>query len=227
MQLVKPFLDVALFTTAPEALRAFWQESVGATFDHILPIATGHEQHRMDLYGSVLKINAVEELPRVAPAGYTGLVVAHPAATTAQTFSDPDGNRVTLAPRGYRGVDQIGIVIGVRDQAAHAAFMADALGLEQRGADHFRVGNSSILLEQDDDAPADAAGVGPGWRYITVQIRDVAAEQAHCLAHGGTLGMPVRQLGDVARFAMVRDPDGNWIELSQRASLTGPLGAFA
>lgn len=27
----------------------------------------------------------------------------------------------------------------------------------------------------------------------------------------------------VARFSMVRDPDGNWIELSQRGSLTGPL----
>ena len=30
-------------------------------------------------------------------------------------------------------------------------------------------------------------------------------------------------LGTTARISMVRDPDGNWIELSQRASITGSL----
>jgi lactoylglutathione lyase len=31
-------------------------------------------------------------------------------------------------------------------------------------------------------------------------------------------------LGEVARISFVLDPDGNWIEMSQRASLTGPVG---
>ena len=30
-------------------------------------------------------------------------------------------------------------------------------------------------------------------------------------------------LGTTARISMVRDPDGNWIELSQRASIAGSL----
>ncbi len=30
-------------------------------------------------------------------------------------------------------------------------------------------------------------------------------------------------LGKVARISMIRDPDGNFIEISQRASLTGPI----
>jgi hypothetical protein len=30
-------------------------------------------------------------------------------------------------------------------------------------------------------------------------------------------------LGDVARFSIIRDPDGNAIELSQRASIVGAL----
>jgi hypothetical protein len=30
-------------------------------------------------------------------------------------------------------------------------------------------------------------------------------------------------LGTTARIAMIRDPDGNWIELSQRASIVGSL----
>jgi lactoylglutathione lyase len=30
-------------------------------------------------------------------------------------------------------------------------------------------------------------------------------------------------LGEVARISMVLDPDGNWIELSRRASVVGSL----
>jgi lactoylglutathione lyase len=33
---------------------------------------------------------------------------------------------------------------------------------------------------------------------------------------------PIR-LGDVAAISFVRDPGGNWLEISQRASLTGAL----
>jgi lactoylglutathione lyase len=31
------------------------------------------------------------------------------------------------------------------------------------------------------------------------------------------------RLGDVASISFVRDPDGNWIEVSQRKSITGSL----
>src|SRR6204780_4946997 len=34
---------------------------------------------------------------------------------------------------------------------------------------------------------------------------------------------PPMTLGSVARISMIRDPDGNFIEISQRASLTGPI----
>ena len=30
-------------------------------------------------------------------------------------------------------------------------------------------------------------------------------------------------LGTVAQISFIRDPDGNFIEISQRASLTGPI----
>ena len=64
---------------------------------------------------------------------------------------------------------------------------------------------------------------GPGWRYLTVQIRDCRRAHAGVLARGGTEAAPPRELGDTVRFSMVQDPDGNWIELSQRASLVGAL----
>ncbi len=39
-------------------------------------------------------------------------------------------------------------------------------------------------------------------------------------AAGVEIGQPPRTIGQV-RYSFVRDPDGNWIELSERASLTG------
>jgi lactoylglutathione lyase len=64
---------------------------------------------------------------------------------------------------------------------------------------------------------------GRGWRYITFQIFKVDDEHAHVLAAGGREAMPPTTLGTTARISMVRDPDGNWIELSQRASLVGAI----
>ena len=63
----------------------------------------------------------------------------------------------------------------------------------------------------------------PGFRYLTVQVRDVDAEHAGIVQRGGIEGRQPLTLGTTARISFVRDPDGNWIEISQRASLTGPL----
>jgi lactoylglutathione lyase len=64
---------------------------------------------------------------------------------------------------------------------------------------------------------------GPGYRYLTVQVWDADAEYEAIVATGGDGASPPRTLGTVARFGFVRDPDGNWLEISQRASLTGAL----
>ena len=80
-----------------------------------------------------------------------------------------------------------------------------------------------LLVEQSADAPSDQVIEGKGWRYITFQVFEVDREHAHVLAHGGREARAPVTLGSTARISMVRDPDGNWIELSQRASLTGSL----
>jgi lactoylglutathione lyase len=80
-----------------------------------------------------------------------------------------------------------------------------------------------ISFEQDRDAVSDAQMRGIGYRYLTIQVFDVVAEHRAILARGGAEGaVPVR-LGDVAYISFVRDPDGNWIEISQRKSITGSL----
>jgi lactoylglutathione lyase len=62
-----------------------------------------------------------------------------------------------------------------------------------------------------------------GMRYITVQVRDVDAEHRRFMSMGVWEGAAPVSLGAVARISFIRDPDGNFIEISQRASLTGPL----
>ena len=63
----------------------------------------------------------------------------------------------------------------------------------------------------------------PTWDYITIQIRDCDLETARATDAGASIVYPPRTSGSVARYSIVADPFGNLIELSQRASLTGPL----
>jgi lactoylglutathione lyase len=140
---------------------------------------------------------------------------------------DPDGNKVTLVPPGWDGIGQIGVRLAVRDLVAHRRFYTEALGLTEvpwAGGAAFRAGESLLIAEGADDAPA--AGVrtgGKGWGYITFQIFKVDQEHAFVLAHGGGEGLAPLTLGETARISMVTDPDGNRIELSQRASIVGSL----
>lgn len=224
MRLAKPRIDIGLSTNAVEPLLAFWQKEAGARFDHVLPIRRGQDQHRHDVLGSVLKINCHEApLPANPPSGYRELVIAREGLIGSRSLADPQGNRVSLVPPGHEGVTQIGVRIAVRDLAAHRRFYGEALGLPEERPGAFRAGESLILLEESPDAPSDAQMQGPGWRYITFQVFKVDEEHAGVLAKGGREALAPLTLGTTARISMVRDPDGNWIELSQRASIVGSL----
>ncbi len=225
MNLAKPRIDIGLFTDNLEPMLTFYQNEVGAAFDHALPLGKGQMQHRHDLAGSVLKINASRTPFDMTPAtGYREILIARDELLGPKTMTDPDGNKVTLVPRGLFGIEQIGIRLKVRDVNAHRRFYALSLGLPdvpEEGGDSFYCGESVIMVEHGDDAPADASLSGTGLRYITVQVFDSDMEYAGIVARGGGEGYPPRTLGEVARFGFVRDPDGNWIEISQRFSLVG------
>lgn len=227
MNLAKPRVDIGLNTNRLEEMLAFWQGAMGVPFDHVLPIARGQKQHRHDLNGSVLKINHfAEPLPHAPLAGYAEILVARPGLTDMKFSRDPEGVLVGLVPPGTLGIAQVGIKLKVRDLEKHRRFYADALGLAEAPHAHgaaFQAGETTILLEEADDAPGDAAFRGAGFRYITFQVFKCDVEHAHVLAHGGVEAMAPTTLGATARISMVRDPDGNWIELSQRASITGSL----
>ena len=60
-------------------------------------------------------------------------------------------------------------------------------------------------------------------RYITVQVLDVHAGHRRFMSMGVLEGAAPVTLGVVESVSFIRDPDGNFIEISQRASLTGPI----
>lgn len=228
MKLAKPRIDIGLRTNNVQPLLDFWQKEIGVPFDHLLPVRRGQDQHRHDLLGSVLKINAfADPIPDRPPSGYRELLIAREDVSGPKSLADPEGNCVTLVPKGTHGITRIGVRLAVRDLAAHRAFYTKALGLPEGPAAGpaatFLAGDTVLLVEQSADAVADSGMEGKGWRYITFQVFEVDREHAHVLGAGGREARAPVTLGTTARISMVTDPDGNWIELSQRASITGSL----
>jgi catechol 2,3-dioxygenase-like lactoylglutathione lyase family enzyme len=227
MQLAKNVIDVGLSTNNLEPMLRFWQQEVGLRFDHVLPVRRGQKQYRHEEQGSVIKINHhTEPLPEAPQSGYRELLVAREGLEKPRRMVDPDGNRVQLVPKGFDGVVQLGIAMGVRSLSEHRRFYGDILGFAEpswSGGPAFRLGDSLLLLEEDRAATSDPVRQAIGWRYITLQVADIDTAHRELLGKGVREGFAPVTLGDVARISMILDPDGNWIELSRRASIVGSL----
>jgi len=59
---------------------------------------------------------------------------------------------------------------------------------------------------------------------MTLQVFKVDEAHFFALSAGAREALPPTTLGTTARISMILDPDGNWIELSQRASIVGGIG---
>ena len=175
----------------------------------------------------MIKLNHhAEPLADAAPSGYRELIVAREGVGQPRAMSDPDGNRISLVPPGHDGITQIAVVMGVRSLSEHRRFYGELLGFaEQPWSDGvgFRLGDSLVLLKEDRAATIDPVRQARGWRYITLQVADIDAVHDELRGKGVREGLAPITLGDVARISMILDPDGNWIELSRRASIVGSL----
>jgi catechol 2,3-dioxygenase-like lactoylglutathione lyase family enzyme len=193
----------------------------------VLPVRRGQKQYRHNAQGSIIKLNHhTEPLPAAAPSGYRELIIAREGVQKPRLLVDPDGNRVRLVRSGHDGVTQLAIAMGVRSLSEHRRFYGDMLGFAEQpwsGGPAFRLGDSLVLLEEDRTATVDPVRQARGWRYITLQIADIDAVHEHLRSKGVREGLAPITLGDVARISMILDPDGNWIELSRRASIVGSL----
>jgi len=227
MRLAKNVIDLGLSTNQLEPMLTFWQQDAGLRFDHVLPVRRGQKQYRHDALGSVIKLNHHrEQLADAAPSGYRELVIAREGVKASRAMADPDGNRVQLVPPGYLGITQIAVVMAVRSLEQHRKFYGEVLDFTEQpwpnGA-AYRLGESLVCLEEDANATVDPVRGARGWRYITLQVADIDAVHDDLRAKGVREGLAPVTLGEVARISMILDPDGNWIELSRRASIVGSL----
>ncbi len=222
MELAKPALDVGLYTNQIDAMLAFWQEQVQVPFSELLKVGGGVHQHRHAIGDSVLKINHRREpVPAAAPCGLAQLEVYSDSVDEPVELLDPDGNEVRLSPRDPAAPANLCLHMHANDLDRSRHFYADVLGLPVDEAGRFCVGASRIAITQHEVAPVERVAVG--YRYMTVQVYDVVGTHDSLLAAGAAEGMAPVRLGDVAYISFVCDPDGNWIEISQRKSITGSL----
>lgn len=224
MELAKNAIDVGIYTNQRESQLEFWQNEVGLPFEELLKVGGGSHQLRHNLNGSVFKLNHTRTPLTPGKAGYHELLVARSDVTEPLSMTDPDGNRVRLVPTGWQGVEQIGMVLKVSDLDKFRHFYKEILQIEQLADNQFRWGASVFFIEQSDE-PIGGSNMGQcsGFQYLTVQVWKVDEEHAAFVARGGIEGRPPMTLGTTARISFIQDPDGNWIEISQRASLTGSL----
>lgn len=223
MRLAKQHLDIGLFTASIEQHHAFWENEVGLRFDLELPVSEGWGQHRFDAHNSVIKVNdnrnPMREWP---PTGYTGLTIARNSGGVWEG-QHPDGGRVRLVPKGTDGVVGIGITVTTPNPARMMDFYIGAMEFERVSESVARCGDTLLFVERGAGGVEtdDFKALGPGYRYLTIQIFDADEDTNGILRRGGRLAAAPTDYGTIARVSFVKDPDGNWIEVSARASLTG------
>jgi len=214
MNIAKDCLDVGLYTDRYDDLRAFYVDRLGLPYEELLKAGRGIHQHRVGLHGSVLKLNDSRDTLADAPTPFVRLDIH---ADHEETLHDPDGTEVVLTP----DIERIAIHWRSSDPDRLAAMLRDGFDAHDEGASRWSVGTTVLVLH------SGGGPVGPlrsrGFRYLTVQVFDVRAEHARLLELGWREGTAPIKLGETAFISFVLDPDGAPIEISQRASLTGPL----
>lgn len=220
MKLAKQHLDLGLFTRNIGPQREFWKGTAGLRLDHELELKPGWVQHRFDAHGSVIKVNHwADELPLLPPTGYVGLSIVRGDRPWEGT--DADGNTVRLVSPGTDGLTRIGITVRTPDPARMMAFYVDAMAFDRVDANTARCGDTLLFVQKGPGGSETEDFIGPGYRYLTVQIFDADQAMQEIIARGGRLARAAVSFRDVARFGFVKDPDGNWIEISARTSLIG------
>lgn len=127
--------------------------------------------------------------------------------------------------------EALDIGITARDPEKMLDFYRDFLGLEHARTTEvealglrihmLRVGKSFLKLVEVSSTPAEANPPGglrdaTGLRYITINVASIDEAIEGVDAAGGRLAEPVNELGPI-RLAFVEDPEGNTLELIERA----------
>lgn len=227
--IAKDCLDVGLFTNQLEEMQEFWESEVGLKFDHMLPIGGGVRQYRYDFENAVLKINHTRtRLPSKSSGGFQRLILGVAGLEATRDLTDPDGNHVRLVPKGTDGIEHWALEVATKSPDAFLNHYERCLELPRHNALPAAVlcGRSLIMAVEApiiaDEADSDALH-RTGFRYATIQVTKVDPVHAKAVRAGAKEAMAPRTLGQTARVSFIKDNHGNWMEISQRASLTGSL----
>ena len=220
MKLAKDCIDIGVRTNDLEAMLEFWTKEVGLPYDELLKIGGGVHQYRLALKGSIFKLNhARSPLLGKPPTGYRELLIASDVSKTTP-LTDPDGNKVTLIPVGLHGITNIGMKMVVRSLDDTRRFFTMSVQAEPLSDTSFGWGTTVFLLEEDKNVLIGSGMQGAGYRYMTVQVFKIDNEHAEALERGALEGSAPVTLGSTARISFIANPNNNWIEISQRKSLS-------
>lgn len=224
MNLTKPGLDVGMFVDLLPQQLSFWSATVGLRSEPMQKLGSGVHQHRFVDECSVIKLNhSRSPLRSSSSTGIERISVGRVGIAESISLIDPDGNAVTLLPRNAVSDPELVVHMAVSDLAAHHRFWTTVMQMEHDASGSYACGHSRVQLRQARRGQSPDSWRVRGWSYLTVQVQDCVHEHQRALLRGGREGEAPRRMGDKAIISFLRDPDGNYIELSQKASLAGPL----
>ncbi|HEX7096748.1 MAG TPA: VOC family protein [Acidimicrobiales bacterium] len=218
--LARPGLDWGIPTDHGDAMREFYEKVVGLPFLDENEIIPGHDEVFYEMRGSWLKLNTSVEPLGPAVTGYRELMMVSDV-TEPRTHVDPDGLPITLVPQGWRGIEDVGLVMSVPDVDAQRRFIVEGMLGEPVGdGGGLRVGNTVIFVEQAGGPMEVTPIIRRGLTMLTLIVNDLLAAHQHLIDHGASHGLRASDDPGVpgrCQFSFVRDPNGNWIELVQFA----------
>lgn len=221
MELAKRQLDVGTMVHDWEAAETFWADTVGVPYTKFEKIGGGVRQHRFAGHGSVIKVNHSRNPMEPSPTIHRRLRIVSDRVSEPELVHDPEGVEVELVPAGHDGIIDVEIVNATADLADARRFWVDGIGGTEIEAGRFRIGDSIVRCVEEPGLARPTARNGPGFRYLTVQVQQVDEAWPRLVEMGFEGEMPPTSLGTTARVSFVRDPDGGYLEVSERAEFTG------
>jgi lactoylglutathione lyase len=220
-ELSKNYIDVGLFTNAGDSMQQFYGEQLGLKLIDSLILEDGYCLHRYNANGSALKLNVLDVPLRTMGTNYVRVLLPDKGRSRISALRDPDGVEVELVPPGYLDIHQLGIVYKVPSLAVADTFARGALGAKKLGEGRYQFGETVLLFETAPTLARSGALEAKGFTYTTLHVRDVVRAHAHLVANGCEEAIPPTPFKEITTYSFVRDPMGNWIEISQRADLVG------
>ncbi|MEZ5343806.1 MAG: hypothetical protein R2706_20930 [Acidimicrobiales bacterium] len=217
----KAALDLGFYSNDLDASQTFWGTTVGLAYEEMLKVGGGIHQHRYTLHGAVLKSNVSRDPLDAGTSGFVRLRLAADVETPTAVVH-PDAVDIQLVPFGYHGITATEITIAARSVDRTASLLIEAFDTKPEGG-RLRIGETLIAFDHQPHRPLAGPYRASGFTYLTAQVFDVAKQHARFLRKGFTEGLAPVRLGDTAAISFVLLPDGDWLELSQRASLVGNL----